>query len=256
MSLILEALKKSEAERRLGQAPGLLSPTPRISHRRPAPWILVSVAVVALAGVLASAWWLGRSGAWAPEPATHTDPAPAPAQRTVATSPEPTPAAAPEQIAPPPRRQHNAAASTDPATRRPPHPDPSLAGSVPAPAATATPAAAGDRSGSTEPDPSTSPATSPPAYEPESAAPAADVPPIEALPTLRELAAAERAALPPLSITMHVYAQVPARRFVLIDGRRRSEGDRLAEGLVLEQIRRDGAVLNLRGRRFLLPRPG
>jgi len=43
---------------------------------------------------------------------------------------------------------------------------------------------------------------------------------------------------------------------VLIDGRRRSEGDRLGEGLVLEQIRRDGAVLNLQGRRFLLPRPG
>jgi general secretion pathway protein B len=34
MSLILEALKKSEAERRLGRAPGLSTPMPSFRRRR------------------------------------------------------------------------------------------------------------------------------------------------------------------------------------------------------------------------------
>ena len=54
---------------------------------------------------------------------------------------------------------------------------------------------------------------------------------------------------------MHVYADEPAQRFVIVDGRRRVEGDVVAEGLVGDRIRRDGGVLSLHGRRLLLPRP-
>jgi general secretion pathway protein B len=80
--------------------------------------------------------------------------------------------------------------------------------------------------------------------------------PAEALPGLRDLSADERAALPPLKLSMHVFADEPAGRFVLIDGRRYTEGMAIAQGLVLHEIRRDGVVLELHGRRFLLSRPG
>src|SRR5688500_14815166 len=63
MSLILDALKKSEAERQLGRAPGLTSPMPlrrgetgerARSPLRYALWL----AIVAMA--IAAAWWLAR----------------------------------------------------------------------------------------------------------------------------------------------------------------------------------------------------
>jgi len=78
----------------------------------------------------------------------------------------------------------------------------------------------------------------------------------ESLPMLRDLPAEDRAALPPLKLSMHVYAVHPAERFVLVDGRRYSEGMAVANGLVLEEIRRDGVVLAFRGHRFVLQRPG
>jgi hypothetical protein len=89
-----------------------------------------------------------------------------------------------------------------------------------------------------------------PATEPSSGAAQSDAP------ELRDLAPTLRADLPPLRVSMHVFDADPARRFVLIDGRRLSEGDVLGEGLLLIEIRRDGSLLEFRGHRFLLPRPG
>jgi general secretion pathway protein B len=72
---------------------------------------------------------------------------------------------------------------------------------------------------------------------------------------LRMLSAAERADLPPLRLSMHVFAEAPERRFVMIDGRRLTEGDQVATDVVLTTIRRDGAVLEIRGHRVLIERP-
>jgi hypothetical protein len=41
---------------------------------------------------------------------------------------------------------------------------------------------------------------------------------------------------------------------VFINGRRYTQGDSIAEGPRVEEITQDGAVLNYRGQRFLLPR--
>jgi general secretion pathway protein B len=60
--------------------------------------------------------------------------------------------------------------------------------------------------------------------------------------------------LPDLHLDVHVYATKPSERFVYINMRKYQEGNTLAEGPVLEHIRRDGVVLNYRGLRFLLPR--
>jgi general secretion pathway protein B len=71
MSLILDALKKSEEERRRGQPPGLHSPLhlPRRPHRRVQVWAARAGAVVLCAG-LAGIWWVqGRPGELGSTPA-------------------------------------------------------------------------------------------------------------------------------------------------------------------------------------------
>ena len=65
MSLILEALKKSEARRQLGEAPGLGTPFTVTRQRRSAlPLILVLIVVAAGLG-----WWYVRTMPPAPAPA-------------------------------------------------------------------------------------------------------------------------------------------------------------------------------------------
>jgi general secretion pathway protein B len=76
----------------------------------------------------------------------------------------------------------------------------------------------------------------------------------DALPTLATLAPAERQALPPLKVSMFVWSPEPVRRFAIVDGNRVGEGALLAGGTVVE-IRPDGVVLELQGRRVLLARP-
>lgn len=75
------------------------------------------------------------------------------------------------------------------------------------------------------------------------------------MPRLADLAAADRASLPPLKLTMHVFADDPASRFVILDGRRLGEGAMVADGIVLRGIDRDGVVIEARGRALRLPRP-
>ena len=60
--------------------------------------------------------------------------------------------------------------------------------------------------------------------------------------------------LPELSVDLHVFAADPAKRAVFINGRRYTQGAQIAEGPVVEEITREGAVLSWRGRRFVLPR--
>ena len=103
------------------------------------------------------------------------------------------------------------------------------------------------------PTPATSEPAAPPAHAPSSVTAAA--PEDERLPRLSELTGDERGNLPPLKLTMHVYADEPAQRFVILDGRRLREGESLASGIGVEAIRRDGLVLSVNGRRVLLARP-
>jgi general secretion pathway protein B len=87
------------------------------------------------------------------------------------------------------------------------------------------------------------------------APPAAPVAPAEeALPPVAVLDPSMRSSLPPMKLSMHVYNDDPARRFAILDGQRVTEGSQIGAAIVLE-IRRDGVVLDVAGKRVLLPRP-
>jgi general secretion pathway protein B len=76
----------------------------------------------------------------------------------------------------------------------------------------------------------------------------------EMLPSISELNLTGNQSLPDIHLDVHVYASRPADRFVYINMRKYREGETIAEGPVLERIRRDGVVLQFQGVRFLLPR--
>lgn len=67
-----------------------------------------------------------------------------------------------------------------------------------------------------------------------------------------ELPTAARGDFPDLDVTLHFYASEPANRFVLIDGERYVEGDRVSAGVVLSEITRDGVVVDYRNYRVRL----
>lgn len=268
MSLILEALRKSEAQRRLGQAPDLHTPVATTAPRGRVPrWLLPALALM-LVG--AGAWWLGRMAVPDPSNGTATeavvDPVTLPIEvgeglatargetepdgplaATVPDSPAAPPASTPRPVPRP--VQDPVAAAPAPATTaveptRPPAPAPLPAAPEPQPA----PVIAQPPSQATAPASETAP---------ESAAPATQVAADadEGFLRLADLSAATRATLPELRISMHVYSEDPSRRFAIIDGRRVGEGGLLEGQGVVEAIRRDGIVVDFDGRRVLLPRP-
>jgi general secretion pathway protein B len=69
---------------------------------------------------------------------------------------------------------------------------------------------------------------------------------------LADLSVAERRQLPTLKMSMHLWDAAPAQRFVILDGERVGEGDRIGDA-VIDEITRDGVVLAWQGRRFKVP---
>ncbi len=68
--------------------------------------------------------------------------------------------------------------------------------------------------------------------------------------TLSELPDDVRAGLPSLAVGGAMYSQTPANRMLIINGQIYREGDTLAPGLVLEQIKLKSAVLKVKGLRY------
>lgn len=279
MSLILEALKKSEQQRRLGEAPTLGSPV-LVARKRRNLLPLFGVLIVA---ALAVGWWLTRTPdekADTPKPEVAAG-APAPVPADPAARPA-KPAAAPH--APPGRAAPNAnpatGAGAPPAANRTAAPAPAK------PPVATTPPASNPAPATPPRDPLASPATTPaaPAKTPAAANPKAPAaapakpvaegkpatpnattappPPAAArpaqpsLPSVWDLPYATRKDLPELALTMHVYASEPSERFVVIKGERHVEGDELGDGVALKEIRPDGMVLEFKGQRFVYPRDG
>lgn len=255
MSLILDALRKSEAERRRAQVPDLFAQTelaaPAAPHVRRGGWRWAAAGVLAVAAVAwgLSAWWpapapsLSRSS-----PGRHA-PEAAPAPRTAPAAARP---AAPV-TAPPPAR----AIAATPTPSAPAAPD---AARVPGPAAVEAGRPPASIAAPAPPAAALVHAPPPPVPEVPDSRPRQDdasaVAPPQADDTLRlaDLGAEARKQLPPLKLSMHLWDSDPARRFVILDGQRLGEGDRIGEA-VIEQITRDGVVLAWNGQRLRLSLP-
>ncbi len=215
MSFILDALKKSEAERQRQAGPALLEMRVVAPRRRWPLWALV-VGILLVVNVLALAWFALRPSAPAGAGALNT------------TAAAPTVAAAPVASG-------ATSAAVAPAAAQP---------EAPAPALT-TPAGATD----SQPAPvdSDNPADQEPAVS--SVPGAVQVAPAGAsLQNYAELSG----KLPELRLDLHVYAARPAERYAFINMHKVREGDITPEGVRVMQITSEGVVLDYRGTEFLL----
>jgi general secretion pathway protein B len=246
MSFILDALKKSENERKRQAGPSLADVTIDRRHSE-RPWWAFAVGALLALNLLVLLVVLMRNGDAKPAaPVQQQQLAPAPQAQTYA-------APAPQAYQPPaPSPRYESHVATDPSVR-------SLA----------------DEAGGYEEPYTTEPADSdrsraaavpesrpmvrriePPAVQPvpaearPKARAAADV---EVLPTADDLTASGT-SLPELHLDIHVHSQNPAERFVFVNMRKYQEGQTTKEGPSVERITPDGVILNQRGLRFLLPR--
>jgi len=263
MSLILDALKRAERERRAeaNAAPADVAMpaagTPRVASRARRAAIVAAVVVAVVAGA-----WAWKTFRQVPAPEAP-DSAPAPqaaAPPPVIMARPPPPEAATPAIVP----GTEDVASLDDLTDEPVlEAEPPATAPVPAvppqaPAATPAPSANPEiRTTPLEPPagaPTVAPKPAPAA--PATAAPApAEIPPALTVPAplrkFREMPPDYRADFPALKVEIHVYEKSPQRRFVMVNGRRYREGERLGEGPALVEIVPEGLVLEYRGEKVL-----
>jgi general secretion pathway protein B len=212
MSYILEALRKAERERSLGQVPTLEVTAAPQTHapRRSWPWLLAA-ALLVNAGVLA-VWLLRPDSPGTPAPLATAEPPP------VELPSAPPPAVA--DYMPPPTTVVEEPIVEPPVAELPPEPQ-----DVPAPA---------------------------PAADYTEAAALEETSPARERPALRDMPPEFRRSLPEMKVDAHFYTTVPGRSFVMINLRKYKPGERLAEGPQVVEIVPEGAVLSYQGQEFLL----
>lgn len=219
MSFILDALKKSEAERQRQTGPTLYEM--RAAPRRTSlpTWVFVVFAALAV-NLLVLGYLLLRK----PQAPTATTAA--------------TPAAA--AVTPPAAPTSQARAATADT------PPPVVQGPFRAPAQAPLPETAAAT-------PESTPATATPAARTAPATTASRPADSGAVSSLADMRTSG-GSLPDLRLSLHVYDADPARRYLLLNGLRLREGDVMPDGLRVERITEDGAIMGWRGHRFLLPR--
>lgn len=224
MSFILDALRKSEHERERRALPALIERP--VTGRAPSklPLVLGSLAALLLVNFIVLGFVLFRPGSAPPAAATAVTAtpvaAPGPRERTLATT---------AAVSPPARTRPLDAEATDPEAD----------GSEPVPPPIGR--APGDPS-LVAPRPLVTRAR------------AAAEPPLENVRSINELPEPVAGGLPHVNVDLHVFADTPAQRFVVINGQKLREGDQLREGPRLERITPDGVILSYRGTRFQVPR--
>jgi general secretion pathway protein B len=247
MSFILDALKKSEADRHKTTGPGVYElkvPAPRA--RFPV-WALI-VALLLGINLLVGLWYLIKTDqptpivrSEAPPAAANPVPAPAPAPAPITAAVTATPAMPSDDDT---GRTDVARGIYNPADFEPAI-DPAAPTTTPAPPVV-------------RPAPRTGTNNTPPQTRsfPESAmaAPPARRPATQGLPSRDDLAL-EGIPVPEVSMSLHVYDANPAKRFAFVNGNRAQEGDALPNGIRVESITPDGAILTWQNRRFLLALP-
>lgn len=231
MSFILDALRKSETARRRSEAPDLfanMSSAVEPVRARPV-WPAWTIGGVGVLSLIAALWLFVMRTPDRPVAvvAAESSTAPSPtmdAAVPLLTTNEPAPLPpAPAPVAPP------------------------IAPRTPSPVQTAAPTAPVETTNPRElrAPPLEIPVTPPPASSSSTAAPPGGGQTV----ALADLEPNARKQLPSLKLSMHLWNETPSQRFVILDGQRLKEGDVLGE-IVIEQITRDGALLNWRGGRL------
>lgn len=256
MSILLDALKKSEEQRQLGKTPAVHDSDdyrPEASRGSARVWLPLAMSAVAAVLIGFMVWQqfreptmesvadeqaagqrpLPQIGAAADRPSTAV-PTAAPESRTPVESFEPSePGPGPAGMAEDQEREELARSFNE------------------------FQQTGSDQAGAGESD-----AESPEPEAPEPAMPASSEPPPQQAASTSgrqesapvsywELPQNVRDGMPELRVSVMVYAENPEDRFLLINGRRMVEKEAM-QGLVLEEIRRDGAVFRYRNYRFLL----
>jgi general secretion pathway protein B len=254
VSFILDALRKSDAERQRAATPGLADIRYARRPTRRSLWLpLLAVALVANLAVMGVQWLRRPAAAPAAPPAAAAPATDAPAA-PVAVAPAPAPvvprapAPAVRPLASETEAIEEPAAAVDPLDADlPPEALAALELPIEDPAPIPAPAV---------PPPAVPPPAVPP---PAVAAPAPATPPpaaasrirdVPTLPTADQLIAAGTLKVPSLNLDLHVFNADPARRFVIVNGGRYREGATLREGPTVAEITSDGVVLDNQGTRF------
>lgn len=236
MSYILDALRRAEAQRSRGRAPGLHEPggptvlagAPAAVSRRP---LILALALLLLAGLLAAAWFFRDAGG-------EAEPAPGGA---VVLAEQPVAASSPQTPSPIAATPANPAPTT-----------PASIGSlptIPLPRSVQMPQRqAATREASSEAAPATAAKPSVASVAPSTPTPTPAAPAV--LPTLQELPQQIQRSLPAIAVSGSVYSTDPKQRMLVVNGEVWHEGDEIRPELVLEQIRQRDAVLRFRGYRF------
>jgi general secretion pathway protein B len=218
MSFILDALKKSEAQRQRADAPALYEMKMAPPRRGVPVWLLVLGALLIVnIGVLSVVLLRGNHSA-APQADANSSGTGASPMPSAAATPSPAAGAA------------NPPAAGAPATATDGSAAPNNATGV------------GDR------------ADDAPAVEPAPASAAANGANSGDVPTYDQAASAPGANLPELKLDLHAYATNPADRFVFLNMTKLKEGQSSPAGVRVESITPDGAILSWQGSRFFLQR--
>jgi general secretion pathway protein B len=233
MSFILDALKKSETERQRADAPALYETKKAPPRHRVATWLIVLAVLLVINVVVLSVVLLHGTHGTVPTtdggtPAPPPTPAPAVANTAVASpGPAQSPGAAVPQ--PPDAAAAGAAGADDTAADTPGN---ARQTDDDAPAVDPRAAGTANQGGSVR----------------ESGTGNGDVPSYE------QAATAPGANLPQLKLDLHAYAANPADRFIFLNSVKLMEGQTSPQGVLVESITPDGAILSWQGSRFLLER--
>lgn len=262
MSFILDALRKSDAERQRTATPGLADAR---YARRPARrniWLPILVVVLLVNLVFMGVQWFGRRGE-PPAPATaesrdHAAPATSTRDAGAALSNTQPPDGAAStggstDVAPTAGNVRPLARENEFDELRPAY----TTGQGAAPVAATTPPVAATAAPAAPSSPAAT-AASTPAMAATPGSTTTDqyprITPAKGLPSIEQVIGEGKLGIPMLNLDLHVYSNTPANRFVVINSHRYREGDRLAEGPLLESITADGVILDSNGLRFTLAR--
>jgi general secretion pathway protein B len=221
MSYILDALKKADHERSLGDVPDLeATHWGERRRKRSYRWVWIVAALLLVNGVLLYLL-LGREDSLIPDAGVISE--------SIETMP----------VTPVPRVEKTVLpASRDTVRPREPVYVPPVAPPVRRPSAAVRQRPVTPPSAAVEPTPGYTSATPP--------QPAA----ISDVPEWNDLSLEFRSGLSMPSIDVHVYSDDPGRRFILMDLQKYREGETLGNGAVLEEILPDSIQLYYQGSRF------